>query len=359
MNRTSFLLIPALSIAAPALPVAQETGRSASAQAADTAADTTQAEAQDKATDIASITVDRGIVTQPGRLTIEPSFSYAHSNSTRVAVEGYTVIPALLVGLINISEIQRDVLVGAVSLKYGFTSRFETSLRVPYLSIDEDLREREAFQGTPVDTLRESSGDGLGDVELSFRYQINDGLEGWPYVIGVVRAKAPTGEGPYDVDREPVFDSQGNPIGVELAERPTGSGYWAYEPGLSFIYPSDPAVLFGNISYVWTQEEDEGPENGGTIDPGDVIRFGFGMGFAFNERTSFSLSYDHSIIRKTSIELANDLFDANFDRIQVGTLAFGLSQRLSPDTSLNLSVGVGVTESAPSTEITLRLPFSL
>ncbi|SFN18597.1 transporter [Marinobacter pelagius] len=318
-----------------------------------------QEQSRDSATDIASITADRGIVTRPGRFTIEPSFSYAHSNSTRVAVEGYTVIPALLVGLINISEIQRDVLVSAVSLKYGFTSRFEASVRVPYLEIEEDLREREAFQGTPVDTLRESSGEGLGDVELSLRYQLNDGLEGWPYVIGVLRVKAPTGDGPYDVERQTVFDSQGNPIGVELAERPTGSGYWAYEPGLSFIYPSDPAVLFANLSYVWTQEEDEGPENGGKIDPGDVIRFGFGMGFAFNERTSFSLSYDHSIIQKTSIEQGNDLFDATFDRIQVGTLSFGLSQRLTPNTSLSLSVGVGVTDSAPSTEITIKLPLSL
>src|SRR5690554_7793615 len=106
------------------------------------------ARAQDAATDIASITADRGIVTRPGRFTIEPSFSHAHSNATRVAIEGYTVIPALLIGLINISEVQRDIFVGAVSLKYGFTSRFEAGFRVPYLSINEDLREREVFDGT-------------------------------------------------------------------------------------------------------------------------------------------------------------------------------------------------------------------
>ncbi|WP_246180270.1 hypothetical protein [Marinobacter changyiensis] len=124
----------------------------------------------DKATDIASITSDRGIVTRPGRFTIEPSFSHAHSNATAVAVEGYTIIPALLIRLINISEIQRDIFVGAMSLKYGFTSKLEAAVRVPYLSINEDLREREIFQGTPVDILRESSSEGLGDVELSARY---------------------------------------------------------------------------------------------------------------------------------------------------------------------------------------------
>ena len=320
---------------------------------------TQQKAAQDTATDIASITADRGIVTRPGRFTIEPSFSHAHSNATRVAVEGYTIIPALLIGLINISEIQRDIFVSAVSLKYGFTSRFEGSVRVPYLSIREDLREREIFQGTPVDTLRESSGEGLGDVELAVRYQLNDGLDGWPYLIGVFRAKAPTGDGPYDVKQRVLTDNSGNPIGIELAERPTGSGFWSVEPGLSFIYPTDPAVLFGNLSYVWTIKEEQGFENGGTVDPGDVVRFGFGMGFAFNERTSFSLGYDHSVIRKTTFEHNNDLFAANFDRIQVGSLSFGLSHRLSPATTLSLTVAVGVTDNAPNSEITLKLPINL
>lgn len=175
----------------PTLGFAQSESNS-SAQVTSEAADSRA----EQVTEIASITTDRGIVTRPGRLTIEPAFSHAHSNSTRVAIEGYTVIPALLVGLINISEIQRDIFVTSLTLKYGITSRLETDIRIPWLRISEDLRERQAFEGTPVDTLRESSGEGLGDVELSARYQLNDGLDGWPYVIGVFRVKAPTGDSP-------------------------------------------------------------------------------------------------------------------------------------------------------------------
>lgn len=314
---------------------------------------------EDKAAEIASITADRGIVTRPGRFTIEPSVSYAHSTSTLVAIEGYTVIPALVIGLINISEVQRDTLVGAVSLKYGLTSRWETALRVPYLSISEDVRERDVFSGTPVDNLRESSGDGLGDIELSTRYQLNDGVDGWPYIIGLFRVKGPTGKSPYDVDQTTLYSDDGEPIGITLKERPTGSGFWSFEPGFSFIYPSDPAVLFGNLSYVWTLKEEKGFSNGGTVDPGDVIRAGFGMGFAFNQRTSFSLGYDHSVIGETSFEHGNNQFDATFDRIHVGSLSFGLAHRLTNSTTLNLSVSIGVTENAPNSEITLKLPFSL
>src|SRR5690554_4500721 len=100
------------------------------------------ARAQDAATDIASITADRGIVTRPGRFTIEPSLSDAHSNATRVAIECYTVIRALLMVLFSIWVVQPNIFVGAVSLKYGFTSRFEAGIRVPYLCIKEDYRER-------------------------------------------------------------------------------------------------------------------------------------------------------------------------------------------------------------------------
>lgn len=358
MTARMLWLVPLMTVATPVPAEAAQADRD-QIRTPNSAAVARPQESEDPAINIASITADRGIVTRPGRLTVEPSISHAHSNATAVAVEGYTVIPALLVGLINISEIQRDIFVGALSLKYGFTSKFEASARVPYLSISEDLREREAFQGTPVDTLRESSGEGLGDVEFSARYQLNDGLAGWPYIIGGMRVKAPTGEGPYDVERRVIEADDGAPIGVELGDRPTGSGFWAFEPGLSFIYPSDPAVLFGNLSYVWTLKEDQGFENGGTVDPGDIVRFGFGMGFSFNERTSFSLGYDHSVIRKTTFEHNNDLFASNFDRIQIGSLSFGLSQKLTQDTSLSLTVSIGVTENAPSSEITLKLPISL
>ncbi|SFL83801.1 transporter [Marinobacter zhejiangensis] len=312
----------------------------------------------DKASEIASITTDRGIVTRPGKLTVEPAFSHAYSNSTVVAIEGYTVIPALVVGLINITEVQRDIFIAALSLKYGISSRLETGLRIPYLSIQEDHRERQAFQGTPLDNLRESDGEGLGDVEWNLRYQFNDGLAGWPYVIGNFLVRAPTGENPYEVDRRELLDDQGNVVGIVLAERPTGSGFWSFEPGLSFIYPSDPAVLFGNVSYGYTLKDDKGPENGGTINPGNVTRFGFGMGFAFNERTSFSLGYDHSVIPKTSLETGDNLTDTQFDRIQIGSLSFGLSQQFSRSTSMNLTVSIGVTEQAPNSEISVKFPLT-
>src|SRR5690554_5845695 len=88
---TLIALAAALATTANAAPPEPDATPRSTAEAAQ------QKAAQDAATDIASITADRGIVTRPGRFTIEPSFSHAHSNATRVAIEGYTVIPALLI----------------------------------------------------------------------------------------------------------------------------------------------------------------------------------------------------------------------------------------------------------------------
>ena len=112
MNKNILWVIPLFSLGYSMLAEAAQADDDASP--APTNIRTAPEEGHDPATDIASITADRGIVTRPGRFTIEPSFSHAHSNSTAVAIEGYTVIPALLIGLINISEIQRDIFVGAM-----------------------------------------------------------------------------------------------------------------------------------------------------------------------------------------------------------------------------------------------------
>lgn len=302
---------------------------------------------------------ERSVLTPRGTLAIEPSLQYVHSSGTEVAVEGYTVIPTVLIGLINVSQVQRDTLSAVATLRYGLTRRFEVELRVPYVYKEESVREREVFEGAPTDLVHDSSGSGLGDVELALRYQLSYGRNGWPYTIANLRIKSRTGEGPFEVERRQltVEDSNGDPVpvGEIFVEQPTGSGFWAVQPSLSFIYPTDPVVLFGNIGYLWNIERDVGGVYG-RVDPGDAVSFGFGMGFAVNERMSFSLGYDHSIVFDTDYELDTGV-DAQFDRFQVGSLLFGLSHQVGARHSVSVALALGVTEYAPNIQLNLRAPF--
>ncbi|GAB3105410.1 transporter [Aestuariicella hydrocarbonica] len=306
---------------------------------------------------VSSIIDNRGVLTSKGTFIFEPSFTYTHSSATVVAIEGFTVLPALIIGLINISQAERDIFNYAITLRYGLTSRMEVSLKVPYIDIDESIRERQALDGTPVDIVSDTSGDGLGDVEMSVNYQLNDGLNGWPFFIANLRVKSDTGTSIFDLDRRQLVNDDGDVLGVIFDEQPTGSGFWAYQPGLTVLYPTDPAVIYGSISYLWNEKDDKGAEFGGEIKPGDIFGFSFGIGFSVNERTSFSLGYEHNVIDKTEVEFAPDLEDASFDRYHSGSLLLGISQQTRGRNLLNLSLAVGVTEQSPDVQLTFKMPF--
>ena len=306
---------------------------------------------------VVTVFEDRGILTSEGTLIVEPSMSYTHSSSTVVAIGGYTVLPSLIVGLINITQAQRDFYNASISLRYGINSHFEIGVKLPYMKIDESIRERAILQDTPVDIIKDSSGSGLGDVEVSLNYQLTDGHNGSPYIVSNLRIKSTTGKSIFDVERRELRSEEDELLALVFEEQPTGSGFWSVQPGISLMYPTDPAVLYGSVNYLWNIKDDKGEENGGEVDPGDAVGFSFGIGFSVNEKTSFSLGYDHKVIGKTTTDLQPDGNDTSFDKIHSGQFLVGISQQMT-STRLNLSLGIGTTESSPDMQLTLRMPFA-
>jgi hypothetical protein len=307
----------------------------------------------------ASVTVfdQRSLLTRRGQLVLEPSLAVAHASSTEVAIEGLTIIPALVIGLINVSQVQRDITTAAVSLRYGLNDRAEFTFKLPWLHVEESIRERRAFDASPVDILNDSAGTGPGDMEAGLNVQLTNGLgEGVESILNL-RVRAPTGEDPFEIRQRPLTDSDGTAIGTVFEEQPTGNGFWGIQPGLSFLYASDPAVLFGNLSWQFNLPDDKGDAAGGRIDPGDALGFGFGIGFALNDKTSFSLGYDHSVVYETKIDQDNDQVDARFNHLHAGSLLVGLSHAVTPERGVNLSLGIGATENAPDVQLTVRSPL--
>ena len=145
-------------------------------------------------------------------------------------------------------------------------------------------------------------------------------------------------------------------------ELPTGSGFYGLQPALTVLYPSDPAVLFGTVSYLHSFKRNnvslttpDGPLAIGSVEPGGVFGFNFGMGLALNERSSFSIGYDHSSIGKTR---QNGIAAPDAVRVQLGTLLLGYAYRLSPQRTLTVSIGAGLTRDTPDVTLTVRLPMT-
>ncbi len=321
---------------------------------------------QGRPPEVAPLFEQPGVLTPKGHYVLEPSLQYGYSSSNRVALVGYTVIPALLIGLIDVREVKRSTVTAALSARYGLTSRFELEVRAPYVYRSDSTVSREYFTGSPaVENVFSANGTNIGDVELGARYQLNAGGVDKPFYIGTLRLKSRTGTDPFEVVTDcslrctdPAATGTGLPLDL-----PTGSGFYSLQTGLTVLYPSDPAVFFGSVTYLHNFERDNVSRtvlNGekeflGTISPGAVIGFNFGMGLALNEKSSFSLGYDHSSVGRTK---ANGQVVAGSVRTQLGTLLLGYSYRLSKNTSLSVSVGAGLTTDTPDVSLTVRLPMT-
>jgi hypothetical protein len=175
-------------------------------------------------------------------------------------------------------------------------------------------------------------------------------------MVANVRTKAPTGTDPFEL-----VDPEGDPP-EELA---TGSGFWTFNPSMTFIYPIDPVVFFGNLGYLYTLEDNKGGAEFEDVDPGDAVRMNFGMGLGLNERSSFSVSYSLDVYSRTEVEFRDPqtqfLLQRKLDgsNVTVGKMVFGYSLRLPSGSPLSLSVGIGATDDAPDTDLTFRMPITL
>ena len=304
-----------------------------------------------------------GVLTPKGQFVIEPSLQFGYSSSNRVALVGYTVIPALLIGLVDVREIKRSTTTALLSVRTGLSNRLEIEAKVPYVYRSDATVSREIFTGTAVENVFNTSGKSMGDAELGMRYQLNSGGPDRPYYIGGLRLKSRTGRDPFTV----VTDCQKRCIGPNATgtglplSLPTGSGFYSVQPSLTALFPSDPAVFFGSISYLHNIKRSHlsravlGGEQEylGTVEPGDILGFNFGMGLGLNEKASFSLGYDHNAIGRTKQD--GKVLPGSV-RTQLGTLLLGFSYRLSDKRSVSVSVGAGLTRDTPDVSLTVRMP---
>jgi uncharacterized coiled-coil protein SlyX len=303
-----------------------------------------------------------GVLTQRGQFVLEPSLSYSNSSSLRVSLVGYSIIPAVLIGLIDVRDVRRNTYTAALRGSYGVTNRFEIEGRVPYLYRSDSAVGREYLGGDAFDAaVFNGNGHGFGDVELTARYQLNEGGLNMPYYVGSLRFKSRTGRDPYDgTFSKTIPGFRGEAVQTEL---PTGTGFYGLQGALTVLYPSDPVVLFGSLNYLYSfprsditiKLDDGSQETIGKVAPGGIIGFNFGMGLGLNDKMSLSLGYDQNSVGKTKI---NGQSPADAVRLQLGTLLVGFSYRLTNTENLNFTLGVGVTRDAPDVTLSLRRPMS-
>jgi hypothetical protein len=321
--------------------------------------------------EVAQIFQQPGVLTPKGKLIIEPAYQFGYSSVDRVALVGYTVIPAILIGLIDARQVKDTTQIGWLTTRYGITNRMEVEVRIPYVYAHQDTISREIFTGTATDNAFGASGHGLGDIEATLRYQLNVGGPDKAFYVGWLRVKSRTGTDPFQVTTDCIqrcvenvineVDLSATGTGLPLQE-PTGSGFWSIQPGVTWLYPTDPVVFFGNVSYLYNVARDNvsrkillgGTEQLGRVKEGNVADISIGMGLSLNEKASMSIGYDQSFV---GITKQNNQTVPGSVKTVLGTLLIGGSWRFNDKRTLNFTLGVGVTRDTPDLTVTVRMPM--
>lgn len=135
-----------------------------------------------------------------------------------------------------------------------YLPRAELQLSVPYLRIDgpADIR---FIGGQPVAVPGEGDSraeSGIGDLVIQGEYYLRAATESGPWVIGLLRFKAPTGD----------------------EDRGLGTGAADVEVGIGLIQPQGQLHWLADVGYTWVGSSSD-------FELRDVLRVGAGLAMSF------------------------------------------------------------------------------
>ncbi len=303
-----------------------------------------------------------------GGLTLENGISYNRYDRKQLSLNGFLALDAIFLGNIAIENVESDTLVYESSLRWGVSPRLTLNANVPFIARKTVYQKGGAGGSAAAIAQETTSGTGLGDVNLGANYKLF-GERGWrPDGVLNVSVTAPTGREPYGIPWLILERDDDDFIRFAVPEeQPTGNGLWQANVGMSFVKTTDPAIVFGNIGYTRSftgsfGDLDNSPDtiNPGKVRLGDAYSFGAGVAFAFNERTSFSMSVSARLAGRARMKYQGAEWtkvigsDANAAMFNLG-VTHALTQR----TTLVGMLGIGLTPDAPDFSLSFKVPYGI
>lgn len=284
-----------------------------------------------------------GLLLPPGTLEIDNTTSYFSASSDHVTVDGFALLPILVVGDITSERVREDILLPTFTTRLGLPQRFQMDFTIPYGYV----------LNRTVDALgnqTSASQFGLGDIQAGVSRQLTFEHGHTPDLLANIRFKSVTGANSYD---------------LASSQTSLGSGFYAVQGNLTAAKSSDPVVFFGNLSYTENlagrhtvpanDPDNPGATMVGHFRPGSSYGFQLGSILALNTETSMTLGWDQRFTRATQLNGAT--LPGSY--LVEGTLRLGTSYLYAPGRTIDLSFGVGLTPDTPNLQFSVGLPFRL
>lgn len=260
--------------------------------------------------------------------SLEPSLSYIQSSAENIVVDGFTIFPVLVVGDIVSERVVRDLTVFNLTYRMGLPWNTQFELRIPY--------GHQKFRSFSADGTEETLNDnGPGDIEVGLSTQLYQGRGRWPDVEASLRYKSDSGKSPFDAAEGDIF---------------VGTGYKSFNLLLTAVKVNDPVVYFGGIDYTSNQSTSQSV---GKFDPGDSFGFNLGLAIALNLNNSISFAYDQHFTQKSRLDGVK--LPGSYST--TGIFSIGSTYSLTDISTVDFSVGIGVTEDSPDLLVSMALPF--
>ncbi len=235
---------------------------------------------------------------------------------------------------LRVEEDANHTLTNSFTFQYGVLDNLTLSATLPFVAKSEIIKDKTTA--------------GLGDISFGARWEPFPLKQGrLPLVLfGSVSTK--TGDSPYE-------------IGID--ELSTGKGYYSVGVGASTRKYIDPVVLFASASANYGFKESGLNQARGSrilesFDPGISGGFSFGFAYSFNYDVSLTMSYQQSFNTNAEFQFNNGESYKSPDQSS-GMLSFALGVRVSPETIVNGTDGIGLTEDAPDISLGLSFPLDI
>jgi len=242
---------------------------------------------------------------------------------------------------LRIEEDANHTLTNSFTVQYGLLDNLTFSATLPFVAKSEIIKDKTTA--------------GLGDISLGARWEPFPLKQGRLPLVLFGSLSTKTGDSPYEIG---------------LDELSTGKGYYSVGVGASTRKYIDPVVLFASVSANYGFKETGlnqargggNDENGQRIltsfDPGISGGFSFGFAYSFNYDVSLTMSYQQSFNLDAEFQFQNGEFYKSPDQSSA-MLSFALGVRVSPETIVNGTVGIGLTEDAPDISLGLSFPLDI
>jgi hypothetical protein len=301
--------------------------------------DTTERQATE-ALDQALI-VRGGLLLPSGTLEIDHTTSYYSASSDHVTINGFALLPILVVGDIASQRTRQDYLLPSLTTRLGLPHKFQMDFEVPYGY--ELIRTVDA-----TNKQTEVSNFGLGDISAGISRQLTNEHGRVPDTIANVRFKSTTGQDSFN---------------LTSSEVALGTGFNSIQGSVTAAKSSDPVVFFGNLFYTANLAAShtipsQDPSNPsattiGHFNPGGAVGFQIGSILALNPEVSMTVGWDQRFTRSTQLNGV----DIPASYLVEGTLRLGTSYVYAPGRTVDLSFGVGLTPDTPNLQFSVGLPF--